>query len=206
MCVYTHTHTFLHHIGTLVGQKIILAKKWTPHAISSTLASFVSPDVGFKSLMAALRTKVETWEISRNVSTNTRDYKNGESCPCPRNILRIEVQLHLFLTSTLGGSEWSITRLGRVTPAKKAGAHWIEGWGPWTSWRREISLIPAGFLTLERRAHSLVTMLISISWLLDKINWGGGVGLYQCDVGMVEGSQGRALFYWNSITTNPVIQ
>jgi len=153
--------------------------------------------------MAALKTKMETWEISRNVSTNTRDYKNGKSCSCPRNIVRIEVQLQLFLTSTLGGSEWLITRLGRITP-EKTEAHWIGKWAPWTSWRREISLIPAGFLTPERRAHSLVTMLISISWLLDKINWGGG--LYQCDVGMVEGSQGRALFYWNSVTTNPIIQ
>jgi len=68
--------------------------------------------------MAALKTKMETWEISRNVSTNTRDYKNGKSCSCPRNIVRIEVQLQLFLTSTLGGSEWLITRLGRITPEK----------------------------------------------------------------------------------------
>jgi hypothetical protein len=154
--------------------------------------------------MAALKTKVETWEISRNVSTNTRDYKNGKSYSCPRNIVRIEVQLHLFLTSTLGGSEWSVTRLGRITREKKTGAHWIGEWAPWTSWRREISFIPAGFLTPKRRAHSLVTMLISISCLLDKINWGGG--LYQCDVGMVEGSQRKALFCWNSITANPIIQ
>jgi hypothetical protein len=41
----------------------------------------------------------------------------------------VDVQIHIFLTTTLVGSEWSVSRPGRFTPSEKApGTHWIEGW------------------------------------------------------------------------------
>jgi hypothetical protein len=36
----------------------------------------------------------------------------------------VDVQVHIFLTSALAGSEWSASRPGRFTP----GTHWIGGW------------------------------------------------------------------------------
>jgi hypothetical protein len=42
---------------------------------------------------------------------------------------RVDVYVHIFLTSALAGGEWSASRLGRVTPGKRApGTHWIGGW------------------------------------------------------------------------------
>jgi hypothetical protein len=41
---------------------------------------------------------------------------------------RVDVQIHIFLTSALAGGEWSASRPGRITPGEKApGTHWIEG-------------------------------------------------------------------------------
>jgi hypothetical protein len=41
----------------------------------------------------------------------------------------VDVQSHIFLTSTLVGGEWSISRPGRFTPGVRApGTHWIGGW------------------------------------------------------------------------------
>jgi hypothetical protein len=37
---------------------------------------------------------------------------------------RVDVCIHVFLTSALAGSEWSASRSGRFTP----GTHWIGGW------------------------------------------------------------------------------
>jgi hypothetical protein len=45
----------------------------------------------------------------------------------------VDVQIHIFLTSTLVGGEWSASRPGRFfTPGRKAPCiHWIGGWvGP----------------------------------------------------------------------------
>jgi hypothetical protein len=44
----------------------------------------------------------------------------------------VDVQIHVFLTSTLAGGEWSALRPGRFTPGERApGTHWIGGWmGP----------------------------------------------------------------------------
>jgi hypothetical protein len=44
----------------------------------------------------------------------------------------VDVQIHIFLTSALAGSEWSASRPGRLTPGERAhGTHWIGGWvGP----------------------------------------------------------------------------
>jgi hypothetical protein len=40
-----------------------------------------------------------------------------------------DVSIHIFLTSALGGGEWSASRPGRFTPEKRApGIHWIGGW------------------------------------------------------------------------------
>jgi hypothetical protein len=41
----------------------------------------------------------------------------------------VDVQIHIFFTSALVGSEWSASRLGRFTPGEEApGTLWIEGW------------------------------------------------------------------------------
>jgi hypothetical protein len=47
----------------------------------------------------------------------------------------VEIQLHAFLTSKLGGDELSASRPGCFTPGEIAlGTHWIRGWvGPRTS-------------------------------------------------------------------------
>jgi len=38
----------------------------------------------------------------------------------------VEVELHVFLTAALNGSEWSASRAGRFTPWERApGTHWI---------------------------------------------------------------------------------
>jgi hypothetical protein len=55
----------------------------------------------------------------------------------------------LFLTSALGGDQWSASQSCRFTPGEEApGTHCIEGWvAPepvWRPWRREKSLAPAG--------------------------------------------------------------
>jgi hypothetical protein len=36
----------------------------------------------------------------------------------------VDIQIHVFLTSTLDGGEWSASRLSRFTP----GSLWIGGW------------------------------------------------------------------------------
>jgi hypothetical protein len=41
----------------------------------------------------------------------------------------VHVQIHVWLTSALVGSEWLASRRGRFTPgAKVPGTHWIAGW------------------------------------------------------------------------------
>jgi hypothetical protein len=41
----------------------------------------------------------------------------------------VDVQIHIFLTSALAGSEWSAARPGRFTHREKApGTHWVGGW------------------------------------------------------------------------------
>jgi hypothetical protein len=41
----------------------------------------------------------------------------------------VDIQIHIFLTSTLTRGEWSASRLGRFTPGERAhGTHWIRGW------------------------------------------------------------------------------
>jgi hypothetical protein len=41
----------------------------------------------------------------------------------------VDVQIHIFLTSALGGVEWSASRPGRFTPGERApGTRWIGGW------------------------------------------------------------------------------
>jgi hypothetical protein len=45
---------------------------------------------------------------------------------------RVDVQIHIFLTSAIAGGEWSASRPGRFTPRERApGIHWLGGWvGP----------------------------------------------------------------------------
>jgi hypothetical protein len=41
----------------------------------------------------------------------------------------VDVQIHIFLTSALVGSEWSASRPCRLTPGETApGTHFIGGW------------------------------------------------------------------------------
>jgi hypothetical protein len=44
----------------------------------------------------------------------------------------VDVLIHIFLTSTLAGGEWSASRPGRFTSDERApGTHWIGSWvGP----------------------------------------------------------------------------
>jgi hypothetical protein len=43
----------------------------------------------------------------------------------------VDVQIHIFLISTLVGGESSASRPGSFTPRKSPGIHWIGGWvGP----------------------------------------------------------------------------
>jgi hypothetical protein len=42
---------------------------------------------------------------------------------------RVDVYVHIFLTSALVGGKWSASRPGRFTPGEGAPvSHWIEGW------------------------------------------------------------------------------
>jgi hypothetical protein len=42
---------------------------------------------------------------------------------------RVDVLIHILLTSTLAGGEWSASRPCRFTPEERAsGTHWIGGW------------------------------------------------------------------------------
>jgi hypothetical protein len=42
---------------------------------------------------------------------------------------RVDVYIHIFLTSALVGGEWSASRPGRFTPRERAPvSHWIGGW------------------------------------------------------------------------------
>jgi hypothetical protein len=42
---------------------------------------------------------------------------------------RVDVLIHIFLTSALAGSEWSASSPGRFTPEEKSpGTHWIGCW------------------------------------------------------------------------------
>jgi hypothetical protein len=47
----------------------------------------------------------------------------SKTCICTRVLFRT------FLTSAVGGNEWSASRPGRFTPGERAsGIHWIGGW------------------------------------------------------------------------------
>jgi hypothetical protein len=46
-----------------------------------------------------------------------------------KNYGRVDVELPAFLTSALGGGEWSASHTGRLNPGVRAlGTHWIGGW------------------------------------------------------------------------------
>jgi hypothetical protein len=41
----------------------------------------------------------------------------------------VDEYIHIFLTPTLVGGEWSASRSGRFTPGERSpGTHWIGGW------------------------------------------------------------------------------
>jgi hypothetical protein len=42
---------------------------------------------------------------------------------------RLDIKVHVFLTSALVGGEWSASRSCRFTPGERATCtHWIDGW------------------------------------------------------------------------------
>jgi hypothetical protein len=57
----------------------------------------------------------------------------------------VDVEIYIFLTSTLAGGEWSAFRLDCVTPRERApGTHWIGGWvGPqsWSGQHDEVKIL-----------------------------------------------------------------
>jgi len=41
----------------------------------------------------------------------------------------VEVRLHAFLVSVVGGCEWSVSRPGRFIPGERVpSTHWLGGW------------------------------------------------------------------------------
>jgi hypothetical protein len=41
----------------------------------------------------------------------------------------VDLYIHIFLTSSLVGGEWSASRPGCIIPGERApGTHWIRGW------------------------------------------------------------------------------
>jgi hypothetical protein len=74
---------------------------------------------------------------------------------------RVDVEIHIFLTSTLAGGEWSASRPGRFTPGEiDPGTHWIGDWvDPRTGFddmgkRKFLTLLRFGFRSLCLLARS----------------------------------------------------
>jgi hypothetical protein len=64
---------------------------------------------------------------------NRRDKKVKLSlCLTKHHVMKTYWGVKVFLTSALGGGEWSTSHPGRFTPRERApGTHWIGGWvGP----------------------------------------------------------------------------
>jgi hypothetical protein len=58
----------------------------------------------------------------------------------------VDVQIYIFLTSTLFGGEWPASRSGRFTPGERApGTYWTVGW---VSLRAGLDDMQRKFLTL----------------------------------------------------------
>jgi hypothetical protein len=79
-----------------------------------------------------------TWRIVKTFPCNSHSVKrknvNLSMCVINHHTMTyggVEVEFHAFLTSALGGSQWSASRPGRFTP----GTRWIGGWvGPEPVW------------------------------------------------------------------------
>jgi hypothetical protein len=74
----------------------------------------------------------------------------------------VEVQLRAFLTSALGGGEWSALPPGKELPVPIG---WEAGWAPepaWTRWGREknpITELCAWFLFPQKKGENTVKIL-----------------------------------------------
>jgi hypothetical protein len=69
---------------------------------------------------------------------------------------RVDVYIHIFLTSTPAGGEWPASRPGHFTPGESApGTHWIGGWvDPRAGLDVEKIPDPTGTRTPTRRSSS----------------------------------------------------
>jgi hypothetical protein len=73
----------------------------------------------------------------------------------------VDVLIHVFLTSTLVGGEWSASHSGRFTPGERArGSHWV---GDWVGHR-------AGLDNLEKWKF---LFLLGTDWIACVITWTG---------------------------------
>jgi hypothetical protein len=92
----------------------------------------------------------------------------------------VDVSIHIFLTSALGGGEWSASRPCRFTAGERApGAHWIEVWvGPTASMddveKRKFFTLPGLELqTLGRPVRSQSLYRLRCSMKLKLHRWSG---------------------------------
>jgi len=89
----------------------------------------------------------------------------------------VEVQLHTFLASALGGGEWSASCPSHFTSGKESfGTHWLGGWvgpGPvWIQQKREKYLSSCWESNTSHLVRSLVTILSELSHLHHSIVFG----------------------------------
>jgi hypothetical protein len=88
--------------------------------------------------------------------------------------MRVDVLIHIFLTSALVEGERSTSRPGRFTPEERApGTHWIRGWvdlraGLDNLEKRKFLTLPGLELRpLGRPARSVVAIPTALSQLLE---------------------------------------
>jgi hypothetical protein len=91
---------------------------------------------------------------------------------------RVEVQLHVFSASALGGGELSASRPGRFTPGERApNIHWIGGWmGPGIGLdavMKRKNLCPCWGSNPGHPICSSITILTELPWLTEVVvgNW-----------------------------------
>jgi len=84
-------------------------------------------------------------------------------CLTKNHIMRtyesVEVQFHIFLTSTLDGGEWPASCPGCLTPRERAPSiHWIGGW---VRTRADLDAVMKRKIPASAGKQSLVVQLIA---------------------------------------------